>query len=91
MAWTPGAQLGPYEIIAPSGAGGMGEVYRARDPQLGREDAIKILPSFKTQKWSDILTSPDKFVNWLTSPDGKYFHYSTGGRRPHGLSAQVDG
>ncbi len=46
MALTPGAKLGPYEIIAPLGAGGMGEVYRARDPQLGREVAIKILPSF---------------------------------------------
>jgi Tol biopolymer transport system component len=34
---------------------------------------------FRTQKWSDILTSPDKFVNWEMSPDGKYFYYSTGG------------
>src|SRR6187431_1320746 len=41
---TPGARLGPYEIIATLGAGGMGEVYRARDPRLGREVAIKVLP-----------------------------------------------
>ncbi len=40
----PGAQLGPYEIIAALGKGGMGEVYRARDPRLGREVAIKVLP-----------------------------------------------
>ena len=44
MALQPGARLGPYEVLAPLGAGGMGEVYRARDPRLGREAAIKVLP-----------------------------------------------
>ena len=45
MALTPGSKLGPYEILGLIGAGGMGEVHRARDTRLGREVAIKTLPA----------------------------------------------
>src|SRR6185436_14419322 len=44
MTLTPGTRLGPYEVVGAIGAGGMGEVYRARDTRLNRTVAIKVLP-----------------------------------------------
>src|SRR5262249_42547122 len=45
MPLTPGKKIGPYEIASLLGAGGMGEVYRAKDPRIGRDVAIKIIPA----------------------------------------------
>jgi serine/threonine protein kinase/tetratricopeptide (TPR) repeat protein len=57
MLLTAGTRLGPYEIVAPLGAGGMGEVYRASDPRLGREVAIKVLPE-------EVSTHPDRLARF---------------------------
>ena len=57
MALTPGSRLGTYESVASLGAGGMGEVYRARDTRLGREVAVKVLPG-------DVASHPDRLARF---------------------------
>lgn len=57
MPLAPGHKLGPYEIISPLGAGGMGEVYRARDSKLKREVAIKVLPE-------DVASNPERLARF---------------------------
>jgi serine/threonine protein kinase len=57
MALTTGARLGAYEILGPLGAGGMGEVYRARDSRLHRDVAIKVLPA-------GFATDPDRLTRF---------------------------
>src|SRR5262245_36059952 len=49
MPLTAGTRLGHYEILGPIGAGGMGEVYRARDPRLKRDVGVKVLPAYFSQ------------------------------------------
>ena len=61
MPLETGTCLGPYEITGPLGAGGMGEVYRARDTKLGREVAIKVLPE-------DFDDNPERLVPIPTKP-----------------------
>jgi serine/threonine protein kinase len=61
MTLAPGTKRGAYEILAPLGAGGMGEVYRARDTRLRRDVAINVLPQ-------DVANDPERLAivtNWL--------------------------
>src|SRR5215216_216403 len=65
-----GVRLGPYEIVTPLGAGGMGEVYRARDTRLGRDVAIKILPAqyAADPEWRRRLDREARAVSSLSHP-----------------------
>ena len=65
MSLAPGTRLGPYEILAPIGAGGMGEVYRATDPRMGRDVAIKI----SAERFSDRFSREVHAVAALSHPN----------------------
>src|SRR3974390_3279081 len=65
MSTPSPAQLGPYELIAPIGKGGMGEVWRARDPRLGREVAIKI----SYQQFSNRFETEARAIAALNHPN----------------------
>lgn len=70
MVLTTGVRLGPYEIVAPLGSGGMGEVYRARDTRLGREVAVKVLPHDVSTSgaWRQRLEGEAKAISKLAHP-----------------------
>jgi serine/threonine protein kinase len=70
MALTPGSRLGPYEILAPLGAGGMGVVYRARDTRLDRQVAIKVLPAefFADPRRRERLATEARAISSLSHP-----------------------
>jgi serine/threonine protein kinase len=65
MPLSSGAKVGPYEILAPIGAGGMGEVYRAHDPRLGRNVAIKV----SAQQFSDRFEREARAIAALNHPN----------------------
>src|SRR5271168_975054 len=65
MPLSAGTRLGPYEILAPIGAGGMGEVYRARDPRLDRDVAIKV----SQERFSDRFGREARAVAALNHPN----------------------
>jgi serine/threonine protein kinase len=60
MSLTAGTRLGPYEIVAPIGAGGMGEVYRAKDTKLNRDVAIKVLPEYPGEALITVKGKPSR-------------------------------
>ena len=79
-----GTRLGPYEIVAPIGAGGMGEVYRARDPRLGRDVAVKVLPQAATEDATRLarFAQEARTIAGLSHPNLlQIFDVGTGDRR----------
>ena len=81
MSLTAGARLGPYEIVAPLGAGGMGEVYRATDTRLERVVAIKVLP--------DGAASPRRRWNGSSAKRGRPQRSTTPTSAPSTTSAPI--
>src|SRR5579871_4848547 len=65
MSVSPGEKLGPYEVLKPIGAGGMGEVYLAHDPRMGRDVAIKVSP----ERFSERFDREVRAVATLNHPN----------------------
>ncbi len=88
MALTPGTRLGPYEVTAQIGVGGMGEVYRATDTNLGRQVAIKVLPEALAQD-ADRLARFEREAKTLASLNHTNIAQIYGLERSHGTTALV--
>ena len=84
MALIPGARLGPYEIVALLGVGGMGEVYRATDTNLKRQVAIKVLPASVAVEGDSFLAEKPRL--WS---EGRYT--TRPGRAPRSFDLHPDG
>jgi eukaryotic-like serine/threonine-protein kinase len=88
MALSPGIRLGPYEITAQIGVGGMGEVYRATDTNLGRQVAIKVLPEAFAQD-ADRLARFEREAKTLASLNHTNIAQIYGLERSHDTTALV--
>jgi serine/threonine protein kinase len=82
MPLRTGARLGPYEVTSAIGAGGMGEVYRARDTKLHRDVAIKVLP--------ELFAGSFKICNSAAAPDGSLGTSARRTRNPSAIDALAD-
>ena len=89
MALTPGTRLGPYEISPPIGAGGMGEVYRARDTKLGREVAIKVLPDAFAHDAERLARFEREAQDARLPEPSPHRRRSTGSKKSSGVQALV--
>src|SRR5438034_601578 len=94
MALAAGTHLGPYEVLSPLGAGGMGEVYRARDTRLGREVAIKVLPVAFSQDADRLrrFEQEARAVGMLNHPNILIIHdFGTHAGSPYIVSELLEG
>ena len=78
MTLSPGTRLGPYEILSPLGAGGMGQVYRARDTGLGRDVALKTLPDSFTHDPERLARFRREQRAFDVAPDGRFLMIAAG-------------
>jgi len=88
MSLSPGTRLGPYEIVAAIGAGGMGEVYRAIDTSLGRQVAVKVLPEAFAQD-AERLVRFEREAKTLAALNHPHIAQIYGLERSTGISALV--